>query len=291
MITTYKSNYLQQSGHGTDFTIRVGELPKRFDNYYVESCRAAEYIYANKIGKLHLLYSGGVDSEYALNIFHHLGMEVVPVIIKLNPGYNDHDTQYAFDFCQSKGLTPKVIDIDFDHFVSSGQFIDTIKKIKTSKYQYTLTAHVSGMLDGTVLNGDGEAFIRKRDNSNEWDIVVFEFDYSVVNYMESLGMSGTAHFNSYTPEMFLSFLADRRIEQLAGNKVPGKLTSTSSKIFVYNRHSNFNLVERPKYHGYEKIEHSKIFNHEAFKEAEQLAKLYNGEWAVEYFSFMEQFEL
>lgn len=290
MITTYKTNYLQQSGHGSNFNISLGELPKTFDNYYVESCRAAEYIYANKTGRLHLLYSGGVDSEYALNIFHHLGMEVVPVIIKLNSGYNDHDTEYAFQFCESKGLTPKVVDIDFDHFVRSGQFIDLIKKLKTSKYQYTLTAHVSCMLDGTVLNGDGEAFIRKRENSNQWDIVVYEFDYSVVNYMESQGIPGTAHFNCYTPEMFLSFLADRRIEQLAGNKVPGKLTSTSSKFIVYNRHSNFNLVERPKYHGYEKIEQSEIFKHEAFREAEKLAELYNGEWTAEYFDFMERFD-
>jgi hypothetical protein len=287
MINTYKTNYLQQSGHGLDFTIKVVDLPNKFDNYYVESCRAAEHIYANRTGKLHLLYSGGLDSEYMVSIFLDLKMDVVPVIIRLNNNYNEHDIQNAFRFCESKNINPLIVDIDFDDFVMSGKLLDITQQIKSSQYQYAVTAYVAGLLDGTVLIGEGEPYIKLNDISRQWDIIIYEYEQAIDNYFKQQGIYGTSYFNRYSSEMFLSFLNDDRCKELASNLVPGKLSSFSSKYIVYNRHSNFNLRSRSKYHGYEIIERSEIFNHDAFKEIEKFSKNYNGVYSVDYFEFMK----
>ena len=99
-----KNNYIRANGTGPSWQLEIDPLPSKFNNFYVESCRAAEEIYDLRQGKVHIMYSGGIDSEHCLSVFLSLGMDVTPVIIRLNPGHNDHDTAYAFKFCQSKLL-------------------------------------------------------------------------------------------------------------------------------------------------------------------------------------------
>jgi hypothetical protein len=283
MILLSKNNYLRQT---TPWSLEYDPLPTKFDNYFVESCRAAEEIYSQKKGKLHLLYSGGVDSEYALSVFLHMGIDITPVIIRLNPNYNTYDIDYAFNFCVSKGLNPVVLDINFDRFVKSGKFLEVSKICRSELYHRAATAYAAGQLDGTVLLGDGEPCIRNIDGV--WNVEIYQHDYAVWNYFVAKGIYGTIHFNRYTPEMMMSFFSDKRINDLANNKVPGKLGSNSSKFIIYNRHSNFNLEERPKYHGYETIEKSEIFNHPDFQELAVLGKEWNGVYSKNYFEFMKE---
>jgi hypothetical protein len=282
-----KNNYILPSGMGSTFSVLFDELSKQYDNYFVESCRAAKEVYDLKQGKIYMLYSGGVDSEYALSVFLSLGMNITPVIINLNPNYNDFDIKYATDFCNRKNITPLIVNLDFDQFVKSGKFLEVSKICRSEVYHRAATAYVAGQLDGTVLLGDGEPYIKKGSNDN-WNIEIYEHDYAVWNYYVAKGIYGTTHFNRYTPEMLLSFFADERMVELANNTVPGKLSSNSSKFIMYNRHCDFNLEERPKYHGYEKIETSEIFKHDAFRELEIIGKEWNGVYSTNYFEFMKQ---
>ena len=282
-----KNNYIQPTGSGSTFTLSVDAPPTKFNNYFIESCKAAEEIYSVKQGKFYILYSGGIDSEYTLSVFLHLKMDVTPVIINLNPNYNDFDIKYATDFCNRKNITPLIVNLDFDQFVKSGKFLEVSKICRSKIYHRAATAYVAGQLDGTVLLGDGEPYIKKDSNDN-WNIEIYEHDYAVWNYYVAKGIYGTTHFNRYTSEMLLSFFADERMVELANNIVPGKLSSNSSKFIIYNRHCDFNLEERPKYHGYEKIETSEIFKHDAFRELEIIGKEWNGVHSTNYFEFMKQ---
>jgi hypothetical protein len=282
-----KNNYIKSSGVGDTFTVSFDSLPKQYDNYFIESCKAAKEIYDLKQGKLYVLYSGGVDSEYALSIFLSLGMDLTPVIINLNPEYNNFDTDYAITFCNKHKINPLVVNLDFDQFVKSGKFLEVSKICRSEIFHRAATAYVAGQLDGTILLGDGEPYIKK-DSNNNWNIEIYEHDYAVWNYFIAKGIYGTTHFNRYTPEMLLSFFADERMIELANNTVPGKLSSNSSKFIIYNRHCDFNLEERPKYHGYEKIETSKIFQHDAFRELEIIGKEWNGVYSTNYFEFMKK---
>jgi len=57
-----KNNYILPSGMSRTFSVLFNELSKQYDNYFVESCRAAKEVYDLKQGKVYMLYSGGVDS-------------------------------------------------------------------------------------------------------------------------------------------------------------------------------------------------------------------------------------
>ena len=88
----------------------------------------------------------------------------------------------------------------------------------------------------------------------------------------------------------MSFLKDQRIAELAANKWPGKLGSNTSKVMVYNRHSNFNIEPRWKNHGYELIERSAIFQDPEFEKCKQLKNQWGGQYSKDYYQHMAQFE-
>jgi hypothetical protein len=283
MISLSKNNYIRQT---EPWGIEYDPLPSTFDNYFIESCRAAEEIYDLKQGKLHLMYSGGIDSEFMLSVFLHMKMDFVPVIVQLNPNYNTHDTDYAFDFCVSRGLNPKIIDINYDRFVRSGKMLDISLDMKCCVPHYSTTIYGVSQLDDTVLMGDGEPCISLIDG--RWQLSIFEFDYSPPNYFHKHGIHGTPHFNRYTPQMMASFLNDQRMRDLAAGKFPGKLDSNSSKWIVYNNQSGLGLVERKKYNGLELVETHDIFQHEDFKTLELKRKDWLGVWTRDYKDIWKQ---
>jgi hypothetical protein len=288
MTNLIKNNYIRQQGVGDNFHIEIDQLPIG-GNYYEESALAAEEVYNFRNGKLHILYSGGIDSEFVLNLFLHLGMEIIPVIIDLKPNYNNYDIRYALEFCKSKNINPIIIDIDFDKFVKSGQILDIARESRSSIYQRPATAWAASQINGTVLFGDGEPYIRLNEKTNTWNLEIDENDYSIQTYLTNRNIPCVPHFNRYRPEMLSAFMLDARMKELADHKHPGKLGSNSSKHIIYNRHSPFKLVERQKYTGYEKIEKSEIFKNPIFSQLHTEGLLYNGSVLIDYHKFIKEY--
>jgi hypothetical protein len=284
MIPLTKNNYIRQSGTESNFKVEVDKLPVG-GNYYEESVLAAEEIYSIKEGNLHVLYSGGLDSEYVLSLFLELGMKITPVIIKLSE-YNSHDIKHAFEFCQSRSITPQIINVDFDKFVKSGKLLEIANEARSSVYHRPATAYAASQIDGTILLGDGEPYIRLNKATNTWNLEIDEHDYVVYNYLTSRGIPCAPHFNRYRAEMMSAYMLDPRMKELAEHKHLGKLGSNSSKTFMYNRYSPFKLAERQKYTGYEVIEQSEIFKHETFA---QLENKYEGLVAFDYHLFVRNY--
>lgn len=282
------NNYLRPSGSGNNFTIDIDPVSNsNFLNYFTASKEAAQIIADNRQGKLYLMYSGGVDSEYTLTLFRSLNIPVIPVIVKLFPEYNAHDVAYAFKYCEKHSVTPLVFDLNFDNFVKSGEMYRISMAMHCSKFQYAATAYAASQLNGTVLCGDGEPYIRPDPITKKWNVMIHEYEYGLATYFKLNNIYGTPHFNRYTKEMYYGFLKDTRMLELASNQHPKKLGSFSSKWIIYNRDSGFNLEERPKYHGYENIEKQLIFNDESFELIETIiGQQYNGDWIVDYFDFL-----
>lgn len=284
-----KDDYIKFKNNGPNWHLTFGLPTRTVKSYFEETCKVAEFLWANKQGQIHLLYSGGLDSEYALNVFMHLGMSVRPVIVQLNPGYNYHETKWAYEFCESRNLDPVIIDIDFDRFVRSGMIYDYAVKMESCLYHYSALAYAIDQLDDTIVLGEGEPYICYMPETNSWNVELYEYDYCIMKHMRNTQRHGIADFLSYSIEMHLAFLNDQQISQLAHNQCPGKLGSNTSKVMVYNRHNNFNLVPRWKHHGYEVIEQSEIFSHEQFGRFEQLKAQYDGLYSVDYHKHLEQF--
>lgn len=253
------NNYIRASGHGDAFRVDF-ELPTTSNYNYFEICKdLATQLYDERQGQLYLMYSGGVDSEFVLNVFLSLNIPITPVIIKL--GYNDHDVKYAFDFCTSKNLTPLVIDFDFDTFVKSGKIVDIATQYKIAAYQLPSTFSVLTQLDGTIVMGShGPAHIKKYNDV--WYLDEYEPIWTVLDYFKQNKLHGCPFFLIHRAEQYATFLNDPLMKELADNKIPGKLGSNSSKWIIYNKLAPFDLVERTKYTGYEHVEQQPIFQHE-----------------------------
>ena len=287
MLPLSKNNYIHPSGTGSNFAIKLDLLPQA-TNYYEESILAAKEVYSIKEGPLYIMYSGGLDSEFVLSVFLELRMDVTPVIIRMGD-YNAHDIKYATDFCQAKNLIPKIIDIDFDKFVTSEKILDIALESRSMLYQRPVTAYVAGQLDGTVILGDGEPYINLDNTNNTWNLIIDEHDFAVCNYLLNRQIPCVPHFNRYRPEMMSSYMLDPRMRGLAEHRYPGKLGSNSSKAYIYNRCSPFTLVPRQKYTGYELIEKSKIFNHPVLAKLKEQCKNYNGLVAFNYHEFIRDY--
>lgn len=286
MIPMVKDEWMKESGKGDTFRVEMSLDDSSFDNFFIESKRSAEQIYSFSQGDLHILYSGGIDSEYWLSIFLTLGIPIKPVIIKLNPHYNDHDLKYALDFCESKNITPTVIDIDYDNFVKSGKMVEYAQKYQSDIYQLSTTMHACSLIDGTILHCHGEPWIKKNIDTLQWDVTYYEWEYSIYRMLKDKNLHGVSLVGCWTQGVFKSWISDPIMPKLAKNLIPGKLGSQSSKHYIYNRYSDFQLVIRPKYHGYEIIEQSDIFKHEAFQELKITCGQFYGAFKQEYFEFM-----
>ena len=100
MSTNYltHNNYFTTTGHGNNWEVQLEPCTRFPDNFYKESIRAAKLLDSAIDAPLVLLFSGGLDSEYMLNIFKSANIDFKVAIISYGD-YNIHDNRYAFKYC------------------------------------------------------------------------------------------------------------------------------------------------------------------------------------------------
>lgn len=276
------NNYITSSGSGSTWNVEITGPCRPTKSYYEETVIAAEMVWAQKQGELHLCYSGGLDSEYVLSVFRTLGMPIRPVIMCTQ--YNHLETRYAFKYCEENSITPIVINLDYDNFIESGKFLEIATETQCSAYQYIANMWLTSQLDGTVITGDSDPHLFLENN--KWFVDEIEPTYTQFDYFKKHNIHGTPFFLSYTAEQYLSFLADPTIQRLANNEIPGKTGSYSSKVHVYNNQNKFQLEQRTKLTGYELVEASPIFNHPDMQLVNSWKQTMWGSCNFEYYSLL-----
>ncbi len=252
------NNYLRSSGSGPTWKVEIDPPGRPVGTYFEETVKAAEMVWAQKQGNLYLCYSGGLDSEFALSVFRHLGMEVTPVIMCTQ--YNQTERQYAFDYCDAHNIKPLVVNLDLDEFINSGQMLEIAKSIQCGAWQIASNMWLTSQIEGTVITGECPPHLKKVNN--KWYHDEDQIYHSTVNYFKNNAVYGTPFFMNYTAEMVYAFLTDPAIVELANDRIYGKLGSHSTKYRVYNNNNGaFELVNRTKLHGYETVKESPIFQH------------------------------
>ena len=275
------NDYMRSYGEGNTWTVEIDPPTRPVKTYYEECCVAAEMWWDKKIGDMHVLLSGGLDSEFVLATFLSLKMKITPVIMNLwskeGINYNHHDTQYAFKFCEYQNIKPLVFDLNFDEFVESGKLLEIAKPIKTCTVSLPPSMWLASQLDGTVLTGNDPPHLRLDKHTNLWYLNEEELIHTQFRYWENANIHGTPFFLSYTPEQMLSFLIDPTMEKLANHKFPGKLGSNSTKVHVFSNNTFFNLEPRKKQTGYEDVWQSSIFQH---PDCQEITSWQSQHWGV-----------
>jgi hypothetical protein len=286
-----KNNYLYGSGHGDNWVVNIDPPSKKVKTYFEETIDAVEYVYANKTGKFQVLYSGGLDSQYVCEVLLYLKIDFEPVIINLKKSNGDllnyHDTKYAYQFCDLKKIKPIVYDLDFEKFVGDGLHLEIAESVTCCAAALPATMYVASQLDGFSLLGNDPPYLRFQNG--EWYLEELEYIHSLLRFYKKYKVNGCPFLLSYTPEMMLAFLLDPRIQDLANGKYPGKLGTNSSKSYVFNNGSNFNMPvydftvnERIKLTGYEEIYKSDIMNHPNMKIFKEFKNKWDGAYLENY---------
>jgi hypothetical protein len=287
-----KNNYLYGIGHGENWYVNIDPPRRKVKTYFEETLDAVEYVYANKTGKFQVLYSGGLDSQYVCEVLLHLGMDFEPVIIELknNNGeiLNAHDIKYAYEFCESKNINPIKYDLNFEQFIYSGKNVEIAESVTCCSFALPATMHVASQLDGFTLLGNDPPYMRLEPN-NVWVLEELEYIHSLLRFYKKYNVNGCPFLLSYTPEMMLAFLLDPSIIKLGTGHLQGKTGSNSTKSYVFNNGSNFNMPvydfvnkTRIKFTGYENIYHSELKNYPNMKIFDEFKKTWNGEYLEPY---------
>jgi hypothetical protein len=225
-------------------------------------------------------------------------MDFEPVIIELKNDngeiLNLHDIQYAYEFCSSKNIEPIVYDLNFEKFINSGKNVEIAKSVTCCSFALPATMYVASQLDGFSLLGNDPPYMRLEPN-NVWVLEELEYIHSLLRFYETYNVNGCPFLLSYTPEMMLAFLLDPSIVKVGTGQCPGKTGTNSSKSYVFNNKSNFNMPiydfvtkTRVKFTGYEKIYHSELIQHENMKIFEEFKKNWNGEYLEPYLDVVKR---
>jgi hypothetical protein len=274
------NDYFAGQGTGDSWSISLKACQRPVKTFHEELLANAEIIRSLSDRPIYLMYSGGLDSEYILDIFLSLKIPITPVIVKLS-NYNTYDVEFANKYCQSKSINPIIIDIDFDHFVTSGKFLEIATDIECPVYQYPSTFYAAEKLDGIILKGSDEPHFAKVNS--EWVFDEMERIYTVSRWYEKRNIEGTPAFLNWTAETLLSFMNDPAITALFNNRWPGRMGTNFLKPTIWSRVSQ--LAHRDKKDGFENIRQSPIFQHPDIQlihsDPMDVSVKRNGYWTIE----------
>jgi hypothetical protein len=289
-IELFKNNYLQTSGSGHSWHVKIDPPTRRVKSYYEETVETIEYVYANRTGKFTVFFSGGLDSQYVCEVLLKLGIDFDVVIIELQSSsgtiYNHHDIRWAYDFCHAKNLNPKTYDLDFDRFIKSDSIIDFAMSIRSGCSPLLPTLHVMNQIDGFILIGLDPPLLRYEQDKNCWFFEELELIHMIIRFFKKYNVQGCPYVLEYSAEMLLAFLLDPTTVKLGTNQLDSNLGPHEVKSHVFNNGSGLNMPVydnkvRVKYHGHEKLPET-IKQHPHFRSLNTLLPLCSGEYLEPY---------
>jgi len=281
-----KNNFFRPSGIGKNFTIEIDPITRSPLSYREEVIRNAKEIWNNKEGTLYCMYSGGIDSEIILEIYKHLDLPIIPVIMDFK--YNKMDINHAFAWCNKNSVKPVVVNIDIINFINSKVFLDLAIEVGASEFAYLHGIYTAMSLSGTVLWGLNDIPLIYSPKEQKWNYK-FRHSPSIVHraYEKKL-IHGTHALLGWTPETMLSYLLDEDVKKLIDGKYPNYLTSKRIKRNIYN---NIHPIEnRPKYTGFEYLltQRTDILELPNMVKIKEFENGISGEFKIEYHDLIER---
>jgi|TARA_R110002073_G_scaffold134566_1_gene282320 hypothetical protein len=275
-------DFLIFEGHGDNWNININSKPREAGSYFEEAIVAAEIIYEESNDDVHIMFGGGNDCEYMVNVFNEAKIPFKVAIISYGKDfkYNAHDTKYALDWCNKYKYDPIIIDLDLEEFVKSGRMLEVAEESKSCEYRMTSTMEGASKVDGTVVMANEPQVCKMPDGTWAWE--EYERINSYGNWFESRGIQGTSDFGSYTGEQVLAFLEEPIIKRLTNNELSVYESSIPVKQLLYNQNS-WHQVKRWKYTGWERFERTNLF--ESLNVNAMMLELkqkYNGSFYLDY---------
>ncbi len=237
---------------------RCEREPLRFD----EECRAtAKLVRASTADPLHVLFSGGVDSEVTLRSFIESKIPVRAAILRFADDLNVHDISWAVIKCEELGVPYTFYDLDLISF-----WRGEAKRYAEATYclspQLISTMWLIDQIPGYPILGSAECLFVKHGQAlyapgvtpyekTRWDLWEKERIAAWYRLFMIRGRAGCPGFFQYTPEIMLAYLRDPMVRDLLDDKFVGEFSTEGIKAKVYEQY--WPLQPRTKYTGFEKV--------------------------------------
>lgn len=217
-------------------------------SYYEELLDNARLIRDTFTGDLDVLFSGGIDSEIILRIYHQLKIPVNVHIFKYENNYNYIEYNIAIKVCEELGITPNIIDFNLQKFFENEAY-DIWKKVYANNGAWLPHMKMTEYMDGLPIIGMGEPYWG-RGPDGKWYFEMWEGPHYCAIYHRTIGRPVISDWYEYSPEIILAHAELPIIQDLIQDKIPGKNSSWSSRLPIHQAHWP-NIVDRPKLIGFE----------------------------------------
>lgn len=271
--TLSHKNHFKFGYNQIPFNFRISAMDKWWVSYgrcerptfsFKDEClQTAKQIQADANQNVTVLFSGGADSEVALQSFLLANIPVRAAILRFKNDLNIHDISYAVIACEKLGVPYYFFDLDLIKFWEN-QLFEYANPTYCISPQLLTTMWLVDQVDEYPVLGSGECLLVKRIpndylpgispyEDSEWDLYEKEKIAAWYRHFIVKNRNGCPGFFQYNPEIILSYLLDPFVQRLTDNQITGKLCTASSKLKIYQQH--FDLIDRPKFSGFEKVQH------------------------------------
>lgn len=240
---------------GQIYKERSGAPQRSLQSLKDECILAAQKIRDTVDGNIEVLTSGGIDSEVALQSFHEAKIPVTAVIAKFRENLNYHDIKYALDFCSSKSIKYKLIDIDIKTFLKDSVY-EYAKILHTTSPQLCFHYWLTDQTDGYLVVGDGDLSLHRtvaRDGCESFFVESYGEKWGMTRWMLHRQRKGCPKFYRYTAELEGAYLLDPTVQRFlkyeSFSRKLRKLKFIKSEIFK----PHFNTIPREKFNGFEMV--------------------------------------
>jgi hypothetical protein len=154
-------------------------------------------------------------------------------------------------------------------------------------YRNCASIWLADQLYDTVVLGGGPYPSFFSDVTQTHRIKLDEWIHAPIKYWKKHDINGVPRFCTFTQGLFYSFFNDPLLQKfLNENKRRDVSIDAYGKILVYNNQPHFKLKDRPKYHGWEKVDQS----HPSIQKVEswRFDNLWAGRYNVEYESVLQK---
>lgn len=260
------NEYQPRSLDTDQFSFQYGRVSNKNLSWKQANELAASQIYDRKVGDIHVLLSGGMDSEICFKSFYDLKLPVKTISLRFTDIDQSNELFYINKAVAKYGIeNHEFIDVEVQKIVKSNEFKKLAQSIKCVSPIIVLHMWLANQIKGTPVIAQGEVHLKKSVPANYipgvspyepsiWYLTESERLCSI--YMNFILQNKPAipGFFQYNPEQIYSYLTKNNILQnLIENKIHGKLGTRSSKNLM--AHQFYPEIEmREKRHGWESIQ-------------------------------------
>lgn len=150
-LNNYKQHKIAHKKHYIDYKLLInGDVPNSsFDEIVLKNLEGNQL-------PIHLLYSGGIDSEFVLVMLKKLNVQFDVVTMKLtykNLIINTQDIYYSDKFCRHNNIKQKIITLDCKKFYESDDYKKFIEPYSINSAYLSSQFWLLSQLDGFNIIG------------------------------------------------------------------------------------------------------------------------------------------